>query len=147
MLTAHVVTARTAQLTYTSRRPLSLRSKLQWPRAAVGRLYCPSGIVHFDMLPKVSVVIFQSLHLLRMKWNTYFRFPTENYLFYRQLRVRSRGSPNLYPMETGTRAAGTWTWATVLQRVSMFCDLPWNFSKCLFCIIVTQMHFKFLFSL
>jgi hypothetical protein len=45
MFTAHVVTARTAQLTCSSRRPLSLRSKLQWPRAAVGRLYCSSGIV------------------------------------------------------------------------------------------------------
>jgi len=45
MFTTHVVTVRTAQLTCSSRRPLSLRSKLQWLGAAVGRLYCPSGIV------------------------------------------------------------------------------------------------------
>jgi len=53
VLTAHVFTARTAQLTCSSRRPLTFRLKLQWPRAAVGRFYCPSGIVHLDIFRKV----------------------------------------------------------------------------------------------
>jgi hypothetical protein len=45
MFRAHAIAVRTAQLTCSSQRPLSLRSKLQWLRAAVGRLFCPSGTV------------------------------------------------------------------------------------------------------